>query len=217
MAFWQNAILKRFDKATVLNSQELKPYREMWVGAIIAASQSLSGTKHYVGLPDDEPPDIDVVRLLDTDFKGKASTKMERLLIEVTRCNFDAGETIVGQIKKKNKPAYAGMRLAVYVHGNDRGTKFQDIFDALQKLKPVFSTVLIVGTVDVAGGLLLTKGYFGVTGVWPNKGQTLVNINNRKAFFRHPEVFRKSRLATGTEWEDLGSLILKPPELKTSK
>lgn len=217
MAFWKNAVLKQFQTKTILEHQKFKPYREVWVGAIVAASRKLAtGADHFVGLPATEPPDFVIARLIEEPFKGIMSTRMERYHFEVTRCDFDAGETIIGQITKKNKPAWSSMGLVVYLLGNVGIVDFEQIYQELQGMEIVLESIVLVGTAYATpSGILMPQSYT-VTQVFPSRGQNVSAINDPKAFFRHPEVFRPDGRATGVGWNDLGSFELMPPEVKNS-
>lgn len=209
MAFWENAVIGKFDPKTIISHVKFKPYRELWVGAIIAASQSAaSDFKHYVAIPDDEPPDVEVARLVPVVVNGKNGNNLERLPIEITRCDFFSGETLIGQITKKNKPAWAGMKLAVYAYGDEElgPPQLQTVLDELLKTRVYLADILIVRYIAQA------KTY-EVTRVYPKPGQSYFDANDSKAFFRDPEVFRKNRRGLSTEWEHLGSLTLMPPTI----
>lgn len=211
MAFWQNAVIGKFDMNTILTHQKFKPYRELWIGAIVAASQSsASDFQHFVAIPDDEPPDVEVARLVPVTVNGKDGNSLERLPIEITRCDFYSGETLLGQIAKKNKPAWAGMKLAVYAYG-DEGTEPPDVQAIMKELhgqKVYLSDILVIRHIA-------HENLYEVSRLYPKPGQSHFSATDEKAFFMHPEVFKKSRRGLSTEWEHLGSLRLMPPDIES--
>ncbi len=221
LAYWENHINKLFTPKEIIERVELKQHREVWVGSIFAAAQfRASGIQHFVGLPSQEPPDVEVVRFLDTaTAKGTPGTKVERIPLEVTRCNMAKGETLLGQIEKKNKPAYEGMSLLVYEYGSKKVSDYEAVHEALKQKEHVyFDTIISVAQVDhTANGLVLPDGTFAVTMLYPRKGQTPLNVSDPKAFFRYPEVVTKTQLAAGTQWEELGSYELLAPALKNKR
>lgn len=209
MAFWKEAVIGQFDTKTIISHPKFKLYRELWVGSIVAASQSVaSDFKHYVSMPDDEPPDVEISRLVPVEVNGKQGNNLERLPIEITRCDFFSGETLLGQIAKKNKPAWAGLKLAVYAYGDEEigPPQLQEVFDALQKDKVLLSDILIMR-------FIASANTYEVTRVYPKVGQSHFSADDQKAFFMEPEVFQKSRRAVSTNWEHLGSLKLMPPSI----
>lgn len=220
MAFWNECILKRFSAVDILSRIEFKQHREMWLGAIMAASQTKgTGVQHFVGLPNDEPRDVDVVRMVDIKIpSGKMGTAIERLFIQITRCNLDAGETLLQQIKKKNKPAYKDIILAVYKYGYEPMSDFKAVHDALKKEKEIFpSEVLSIELAEIARSIVLPAGTYGLTRLYPKIGQHLVRLSDQEAFFRNPEVVQGTGLGVSTEWKDLGTFELLPPVLKKSR
>ena len=220
MGYWENCIVKNFSANTIISDVRLKQHREVWIGAIIAATQTLSGIQHFVGLPADEPPDVDVVKFPSTKTPlGREGTKIKRFHVEITRCNVDAGETILGQILKKNKPAYTGMSLVVYVYGDYQRIDFEPIHKALQEESVIyFDEINVLMLVGATGEINLLPSTYGFTRVYPSPGQTLVNMSDKVAFFREPDVVQGTGLGVATEWNDLGSYELLTPKLdKKSK
>jgi hypothetical protein len=218
-AFWDNSVSKRFTPDEIVQRVELKRHRELWVGAIFAASQSLSGVQHFVGLPEDEPPDVEVVKFTETTTKkGTPATALSRIPLEVVRCDVSAGETLLGQIGLKNKKPWEGLSLLIYEYGNTVSSSYTGVYEALRKEKVLLSDIVVVTKVDVTdAGIRLPDGSFTVTSLYPVKGQTLLNVNDSNAFFRYPEVVTKTGLGTGTKWKDMGSYKLLLPTLKAKK
>jgi hypothetical protein len=221
MGYWEHCILANFPLDVIKAHNNLTKHREMWVGAILAASDTKdSGVQHFVGLPEDEPPDVDIIYDEPTvTASGKDGVNRKHLLVEITRCDLDAGETLLGQILHKNTPAYEGMLLAVYVYGKQAQSDYQAVLDALKKEKQVYPTEIVcVEFVVAAGGgkILLPPGSYGISRLWPKPGSKLVNLSDKVAFFRQPTDvigYASPRRGTGTEWQDLGSLTLLPPKI----
>lgn len=221
MGYWKNCILANFPMDVIKSHNNLTKHREVWVGAILAASNTKdSGIQHFVGLPEDEPPDVDIIYDEPTKTaSGKEGVNRKHLHVEITRCDLDAGETLLGQILNKNKPAYAGMILAVYVYGKQTQNDYQAVLDALKKEVRVYPTEIVcVEFVMAAGGgrILLMPGTYGISRLWPKPGSKVVNLSDNTAFFRRPTDvigYATPRRGAGTEWQDLGSLTLLPPKI----
>lgn len=215
MGFWDEIVLKRFSVDEIANVK-FKQYREMRVGAILAAAQTMaSKVQHFVGIPDDEPADVDIVRLEEITMpSGNRGSVIKRLNTQLIRCNLSSGETLYEQAVKKNKKAYEGIIVAIETFGRKDPSNFDEVFKELQKLTKVYpSEILAVEEVQNADGIIQPPGTYGLTRLYPKIGASLVNRNDPKAFFFEPTVFRKSRLAVSLDWEDLGSFELLPPEL----
>ena len=214
MGYWQNCVLANFPIDVIKAHNNLTKHREMWVGAILAASNTKdSGIQHFVGLPESEPPDVDIIYDEPTTTpSGVAGVERKHILVEITRCDLDAGETLLGQILRKNTPTYAGMVLVVYVYGKQTQNDYQAVLDALKKEKQVYPIeIACVEFVTAAGGgkILLMPGTYGISRLWPKPGAKVVNLSDTKAFFRRPTDvigYATPRRGTGTEWQDLGSL-----------
>lgn len=215
LAYWDNIILPNFPSEVIISNAKLKPYREMWLGAILAAAQTkASGIKHFVGLPESEPPDIDIVKFQPIKTpKGGLGTSLDRLNVEITRCSLDEGEDLYTQIIKKNKPAYQDMILAVYVYGDKREVDFDSLFVKLEKVKLFQSEVVIIAMVGLSSTPNGSVKTFSVSKVWPIKGETIFSSVDAKAFFRHPEVSKQTQRGIGRVWKDLGSFELMPPKI----
>lgn len=219
-AYWDNHINKLFTTRQIIERVELKPHREVWVGSIFAAAQSLGGVQHFVGLPAQEPPDVEVIKFTETSTKkGTPGIQLSRIPLEVTRCNMATDETLIGQIRKKNKAAYTGYNLLVYEYGSTQTSNYETIYQTLKQEEEIFfDSIISVAKVDhTSSGIALAEGTFVVSSLYPRKGQTSLNISNSEAFFRYPEVVRPIGRATGTEWKNLGSFGLLAPKLKTTK
>jgi hypothetical protein len=216
MGYWRACIEGNFNHDVIWSHNSLQKHREMYAGAIMAAAQTkATGTQHFVGLPDDEPSDVDVVKLVEITMpSGRKGTTLQRLNVQITDCNFDRDETLLGQFANKNKPAYADIIVAVHISGRTETSDFSKDWADIQKLPKVYpSEVVIVEPVDFANGVRQPAGSFGLTGVYPKKGATLINLSGNEAFFFEPAVFTKTRKAVSVEWEDKGSFELMTPVL----
>lgn len=212
--FWINQIEKRFPDDVINKHVKLKPYREVWLGAIIAAAQTkASGIQHFVGLPEKEPPDILVVRFVPVTTKqGHEGTMIDRIPIEITRCNMDAGESLFKQIMKKNKAAYEDNILAVYLTGLGQQFSLGPTHKKLLAEKKIHpAEVLIVGEVQQAGSIALTPRTFAQFKIYPDTGGDIVNVQDTKSFFSHPAVMTTRRRGVSRKLKPLGKLKLKPP------
>jgi len=223
MGYWQSCILKNFSSKTVQTHGKLKRHREVWVGAILAAGQTKASKKatgrhiqHFVGLPNGEPSDVDVVRLVETTMpSGRTGTKLERLNIQITRCNLDEGETVLEQILKKNKPAYEGLILVVYVHGLKLKGDSEAIHQALKAEAVIYpSQIISVELAERTVSVILARDSYGLSQLYPGRGSSVINLHDPEAFFRSPDVI-KADLPRGvtTQWQDLGRFELLPPTI----
>jgi len=224
MGFWQDIILKRYPSNVVLRHIKFQKHREMWIGSILAASQtklSKSATgKHvqfFIGLPEDEPSDVDVVFFEEKMLPGgRKASALNRLNFQITRCSLDEGETLLGQVLKKNKPAYKGLIVAVYQYGYRADNQLEDVYRALQKEKVIYpSQIVCVELAERTRSVVFTKDTFGLSQLYPKKGSNLVNLHDKEAFFRNPDVVKRSpdHKSVGTDWKDLGAFELMPPQI----
>ena len=221
MGYWQNCILANFPMNVIKSHNKLTKHREMWVGAILAASDTKdSRVQHFVGLPETELPDVDIIYDEPTiTAGGKAGVNRTHLLVEITRCDVDAGETLLGQILRKNKPAYSGMLLAVYLYGKQTQNDYKVVLDSLKKEPQIYPTEIVCVEFAMAAGggkILLMPGTYGISRLWPKPGVKVVNLSDKVAFFRQPTDvigYATPRRGTGTKWQDLGLLTLIPPTI----
>ena len=216
MGYWQACIEASFTPQVIWNHTKLQKHREMYAGAIMAAAQTkVTGIQHFVGLPDDEPSDVDVVKMVEITMpSGRKGTTMQRLNVQLTECNFDRGETLLKQFANKNKPAYADIIVAIHVTGRTETSNFAQDWADLQKLPKVYaSEVVTVEPVDIANGIRQPAGSFGLTEIYPKEGASLINLFDDEAFFFEPAVFTKMHKAVSVKWEDKGSFELLRPNL----
>ena len=188
----------------------------MYAGAIMAAAQTKgTGIQHFVGLPDDEPSDVDVVKLVEITMpSGRRGTTLQRLNIQLTECNFARGETLSGQFANKNKPAYSDIIVAIHATERTDTSNFSKDWAELQKLDKIYpNEVLVVESVEIADNIKQPAGTFGLTRIYPKEGASLVSLHDDEAFFFEPAVFTKTNKAVSVEWEDKGSFELLRPIL----
>jgi hypothetical protein len=218
MAYWEACVLKKFSPEVIKTHNKLQKHREMRVGSIMAAANTKATNQQYfVGISEVDPPDILLMCLAQVVVSGKVGTEPRYVHIEVTRCDLLAGETLIGQVLKKNKPANEGMVIALDVYGNDKPSDYQAVLNALKKEPKIYpSQIVAVESVGRTSRILLPLGSYGVTQLYPESGSSLVNRNDTAAFFRRPtEVLGRATPARGvsTEWQDLGKYTLLAPEL----
>jgi hypothetical protein len=218
MAYWHECILKRFPIKTIERHNAFTKYRELFVGSILAAANTLGsgGTEYYVGLPATEPPDVELMYYEPTTVKGKAGNIRKHIEVEITRCNLNVGETIVGQIINKNVAAYKDMILAVFMEGEVRHIDYKAIQAALGKEEVIYpSSIVLVTSANMAGTILLLPGSFGLSQLYPKPGSSLINLNDANAFHRKTDVVGNAIPFRGvsTDWQDLGPFTLAPPKL----
>ena len=217
MGYWKNTIIPNFSPQVIKTHDRLKKHREVWVGAILAAAETKeSGKQHFVGLPESEPPDVDIIHFEDTETAhGVPGIERKHTNVEITRCNLDEGETLLGQILAKNEPAYSGMTLAVYVYGHQTQSNYQAVLNALRHETTVYPIEIVsVELAEMAGGIIMLPGTYGISRLWPKPGSKIVRLSDSNAFFRQPtDVIGEAspRRGTGREWQELGSFMLLPP------
>ncbi len=118
MNYWASIVSKYGDDH--LNINKLKQYREVRNGAILAAMWTkTTGRKHFVSFPQDEPSDVEIYSLLPTIYKDKPSYHLTKIPVQLTRCSSADGETVAGQVAKKNKASLAETSLVVHMLGED--------------------------------------------------------------------------------------------------
>jgi hypothetical protein len=144
---------------------------------------------------------------------GKEGFNLDRIGIEIVRCNLDAGETIISQILLKNKPAYSGMSVAVYAYGGKTATDLNAVqaeINALDKIHPL--QIMLVAPVQRSASIVYQPGTSAITNFFPTMGQDLVNVFDRQAFFKEPNVRTTTQRGFGRQSENLGFIELMPPE-----
>lgn len=216
MGYWENVILKQFDAETVLKHERLKQHREVWVGAILAAARTEStGLRHFVGLPDTDPPDVEIVGLEPIEYKGKPSHNLPTVKVEIVRCDFGSNEEIINQINKKVEKGYENMTLCVYVYGGGKVDNLEELHQhLLSKELRVKEVVLVLSDVRMAGSSTQPSETYAVIGLYPARTQVIVSRNNSAAFFRgNPDILKKTGRGTGRDLTGMGNYMLLPPEI----
>jgi hypothetical protein len=216
MGYWRACIEASFTPDVIWGHTKLQKHREMYAGAIMAAVQTKgTGIQHFVGLPDDEPSDVDVVKLEEITMpSGRKGSTLQRLNIQLTECDFSRGETLPGQFAKKNKPAYGDIIVAIHAINRTDPSDFANDLAAIKKFGKVYpSEVLVLEAVEVADNVKQPSGTFGLTRIYPKEGASLINLSDGVAFFFEPEVFSKTHKAVSIDWEDKGSFTLLRPTL----
>lgn len=215
LAYWRKYIAKLPDNI-IYKDVRLKQYREMFLGAHIAALQTkLTSMNHFVGLPADEPPDVNVVRFSPSLTKnGKEASNFDTIRIEVTRCDMEEGENALTQILNKNKPGYAGMTLAVHTSGNNKSANLEEVYKSLKEQDKIYPReILIFGPAVGTRYIRLLPGTYSVSKVWPDRSSDLVYQLDSKAFFKTPEVITTTGRGASREAKLLGFVELLPPKL----
>jgi hypothetical protein len=215
--FWINKIENVFPEEIKNKNVKLKPYREVWVGAIIAAGHTkLTGIKHYVGLPPDEPPDVNILKLTnETMPSGREGTRAEVLRVEITRCSLADNEELINQIRRKNTLAYKGMTLAIYLFGGGETIRMEDLKALIMELPEIYlEEIMIIGKVEGMLGQELPEGTFAQIFLYPELAQTTFNINDESLFFRRPDVLTVKGRGISNEMRPTGTFRLLAPEIK---
>jgi len=220
MHYWVNCIERNYSVDVIARHGKLKQHREVWIGAILAAWQTkVSGIKHFVGIPEREPPDVEIVRYERiVTPSGRVGTKMGKIGFELTRCSMDDGETIFEQILKKNKHANKNISLVIYTYGSNVETDFNALQKEIDSLSLIYPHEIIV-----AGPVLGTKkikfpiGTFGITKLYPTKGQDTVSLNDLGSFFMSPNLKIPTGLGVSSQAKRLGQIELMPPIIKGKK
>lgn len=211
--YWTKTIMTNFDVPTVVGGNKLKRHREMWVGAHLAAAKTkLSGEKHFVSLPETEPPDV----VIGTFRKivvpsGRTAHKLDWYPIEITRCDAFSGEILEEQIEKKNRQAYERTVLAVYLQGAERVPDLQALAKSLRSKKVHLHEVIVM--VQLQGKANnIAEGSFGFVQVHPFYDTIVVNRDDSDAFFHTPNVRKVTGRGIQSDFIRLGQIKLLPPK-----
>lgn len=212
MQYWQ-AIAKKYGESK-LNIGKLKPYREVRNGAILAALWTkASGRKHFVSFPHDEPSDVEIYSLRPTTFKGRHSYYLVKIPVQLTRCSLSDGETIVGQVIKKNKPALSGTSLVVHVLGEDNvKLNLNEIVAEVRQIKEIFpKEVALLAPIEDSDTSEQTFGQLLIYSREDNQVRlSKVHTGEDSAFFTEPQVMQSER-GTGQAIEHSGQFSLMLP------
>jgi len=214
LQYWQNQILPNFSNDDVAFGNKLKPHREVWIGAHLAALKTyLSGQKFLVGLPETDPPDVLVANFHTVKTaSGKTGHNLNWFPVENTRCDAAAGEDLLGQILKKNKAAYENTILAVYLQGAEVVPDMHELSAALLAL-PKFYPHEVIVMVQLRDGANdgVSDGSFGFVQVYPTLDTAVIGRSDTTAFFQEPHVMVTTGRGVQAERKPLGTIRLMPP------
>ncbi len=218
MGFWKACIENRFSPIQIKEHTKLQQHRELRVGAIVAAAITRQRRMQYfVGIPRSDPPDILLMHQKEITVNGKKGTEPEYIHLEVVRCNFDEGETILGQATIKNKPVYRNTTIAIDVTGTTNHISYKQAVIGLADLAKVYPAQFIaIEQIGVVGEAAYQPGVFRITQLYPSETVSHVRQIDEQAFFRTPtDVLGRATPARGvsTEWQDLGNFTLLPPTI----
>jgi hypothetical protein len=218
MGFWEASIEALFTPQQIKDHVKLQQHRELRVGAIVAAGITRqSRVHHFIGIPESDPPDILIMWHEEVTVKDKKGTEPRYIHLEVVRCDFDSGETLIDQALIKNKHNYQKMTVAIDVTGTRRPDDYKIAAETLNALETVYPVQFIaVEQVGVIGELNYLPGVFRITQLYPSQSTARVWRADEEAFFRAPtDVIGKGTPSRGisTEWQELGKFVLLPPTL----
>lgn len=219
MDFWINGILKNFDHTLVATDVRFQKHREMVCGTILAAANSIAGPKiqTFVGLNDSIHPDLDLAYYVKEKLvSGAVGYVRKHIYVEHTRCSVAEGENMLEQILMKNTPENEGIMVAVHIDGEGKSepAKIHDALAAQEKIYP--AQIVEVASISKAGPFYVPKDSYGMNLLWPKSGSSMINLMDRKAFFRNPDVIpRNFGLKTGFKETDLGDFTLLYPDVST--
>lgn len=214
--FWENKIEKVFSESVKNTHVKLKPLREMWVGSLIAAAHTKNtGIKHYVALPFDEPPDVLIAKLSPEEMKsGKVGTKIESLRVEITRCSLRDSEDLITHIQKKNKRAYSGMTLAVYMYGDYQSFDMNKLRKEIMALGNIYvEEIIVLCRVHNMLGVDLLKGTYSQIFLHPVLAHSEFNINDDTIFFRDPGILTANKRGVSTDLTSVGRFRIMAPDI----
>lgn len=212
MKYWQAIVKKHGPDALDVN--KLKTYREVRNGAILAALWTkATGSKHFISFPHDEPADVEVYRLAPRKFQGKLSYELQKIPVQLTRCSLANGETISGQIIKKNKCSLENMTLIVHMIGEDNTTiNLNKIVEDVARIEKIFPReIAVIAPIEDPGSNQQTFAQLLVYSRDDNRPRaSRVNLGEKDAFFDTPSVMRSHR-GTGRAIELSGEFSLMLP------
>jgi hypothetical protein len=212
MKYWE-AIVKKHG-ADKLDTNKLKPYREMRDGAILAALWTkVTGEKHFVSLPHDEPADVEIYHLAAVDFKEKPSYRLEKVPVQLTRCSLSSGETIVGQVRKKNKPALANATLVVHMIGEDNiELNLQEIIAEVHSIEELHPReIVLLAPLEDASTKSQAYGQLLIYSRGDDQPRSSrVDLDDPTAFFTEPPIMHSKR-GTGQAISQEGEFSLMLP------
>lgn len=216
MNFWKESVLPNFTVKQVAFHHNLKEHREMWIGAHLAALKTkLSGVQHLVALPDSDPPDVVIgaFKQIKTP-KGRRAYNLDWYPVENTRCDMSAGETLEGQIEKKNKYANGNLILTVYLQGAEVVPDLKKLHLSLvakEKFYPHEVIIMVQLKGDENG---LPSESFGFVQVYPNYDTIVLQRNDKGAYFDEPNIMKVTGRGVQESIERVGVITLVPPQIK---
>ena len=212
MKYWESIVKKHGSGR--LDTNLLKQYREVRNGAIIAALWTkTTGIKHFVSFPHEEPNDVEIYSLEPTEFKGVPSWKLSKSPIQLTRCSPIHGETVLGQILKKNKEYLKETILVVHILGEDGVTiNLNKIVEEVRNIEIIYPPeIVLVAPIEDPGSPEQTYAQLLIY----KRGQNDVRISkvdygDPQGFFEDPQIMQ-SQMGTGRAIEVAGSFSLMLP------
>lgn len=212
MQYWQ-AIAKKYGESH-LNMGKLKAYREVRNGAILAALWTkTSGRKHFVSFPHNEPADVEIYSLRPTTHRGHPSFNLAKIPIQLTRCSLSDGETIAGQVLKKNKPSLSETSLVVHVIGQDNvKLNLNEIIAGVRQIEEIFpKEIALLAPLEDNSTSEQTFGQLLLYHRDDNQVRlSKVHTGEKDAFFTKPQVMQSER-GTGQAIEPAGQFSLMLP------
>lgn len=212
-AYWLDHIQDKIPNHDSFSNQKLEQFQELWIGSIFAALYTKgTGDQYYVGLPERDPPDVLLARLIPVEFKGREAYNLERMPVEITRCHLDEGENLYDQIMRKNKSAYDDKVLLVYLYGVGGKINFEDIVKRLKAEKKIYPIeIFVIAKVAKEGEKSLTKNAFVGMMVYPEYRQQTVDLDDNQAFFSHPPVLNRPGRGITRELKVGETFTIMPP------
>lgn len=212
MDYWQ-AIVRKYG-AKHLNMNKFKPYREVRNGAILAAMWTKNtGRKHFVSFPHDKPADVEIYSLRQAVHDGKASYDLVKIPVQLTRCSLASGETLIGQIKKKNKPYLSNTSLVVHMIGEDDVVlDIKNLVKDLRDIVPLYPKEIAV-LAPVEDTSVSEQTYAQLLIYHRDETQVCssrIHTGEKDAFFKIPSVMHSAR-GTGQAIEHVGEFNLLLP------
>lgn len=194
MRYW-GAIINKYGEQKAFSLNALKQYKEMRVGAILAALwTSTTEEKWFVGMPHEEPADVELLRIVPgTTGSGRESFNHEIIPVQITRCSAPDGEDIVRQIKHKNKPLLSKHTLIVDVTGDGQKIDISDVARRLQDLGELYPReIAIVATVGSTDNAQYVSTYLQFL-LHPNYRKSEVKSSDASSFFVEPTIVNLRR------------------------
>lgn len=212
--FWRNKILPNFDREQLSSSSVLKPYRELWLGSIIAAAYTAgTGRKWFVGLGLSDPPDFILASTEAAESpSGRKGINLRQIGFEATWCDLSRGDTLLGHISLKNKPSYVGMEVLVYL--TDSGVRAVDIAgvrDHLRKQRVYPDNIHVLLSLASLPGRPLLPGTFQLFSLKAPYMERILNLTD-SSFHRDNAIYDAGR-GFRTEGVPMAVVDLQTPSL----